>query len=104
MISPPHPNGLQNILPDTILGLQPTTKSTAAGALPRTPLGELIRAYSASPELLAGETAGRGYPPSPQESYLPLWPFGSQALALRSSPSLRPPSPKHLDPPLDQVQ
>jgi len=36
-----HGGGLKNLLPDKILGLQTTRKPTAAGTLPRTPLGEL---------------------------------------------------------------
>jgi len=63
------PDGLRNLLPDIILGLQTTLKLAAAAALPRTPLGELI----ALPQipLLVGMGSQKAAPP-PKKSHHPL--------------------------------
>ena len=71
---------LQNVLPDTILGLQTTPKSTAARALPRTHGGAYCLQYSPRPH----SWWGGGVLPSPRTS--------PPALAYRSSPFPSPPA------------
>ena len=69
----PPPDGLQNLLPDTILGLQTTIKSTPSGAL--------LTALLQSPSWW-----GRVGCLPPQEPHSSVWPFRPQASAIPLGP------------------